>query len=134
LESTEAAIPHAAYRYLRITIRNQDDSPLDIRDTTVRRRVCALVFEVEPGAPYTLYGENGTAGAPSYDFARVTPGMDISTLPQLTHLTIESLKAEEPQAPWSERYGYVITAGTIVAVLLMLWIILPVLKREMEGK
>ena len=37
---------------------------------------------------------------------------------------------EEPQVPWSERHWYVITAGVITAVGLMLWIIIPGLKRE----
>lgn len=130
-EATEAVIPHAAYRYLRVTIQNRDDSPLEIRDVTVKRRTCALLFDAPPGAQYTLYGGNSAAGAPAYDFARLVPGLDIATLPQLTHGVIETLRPEEPQVPWSERYGYLITAGVVVAVILMLAIILPVLKSEM---
>jgi Protein of unknown function (DUF3999) len=130
-EATEVVIPHAAYRYLRITIQNRDDRPLEIRDVTVKRRTCALLFDAPSGAQYILYGGNGAAGAPAYDFARLAPGMDIATLPQLTHGAIETLRPEEPQAPWSERYGYLITAGVAVAVILMLAIILPVLRKEM---
>jgi hypothetical protein len=133
LEKTEAVIPHAAYRYLRITIQNRDDSPLDIRDVAVKRRTCALLFDAPSGAQYTLYGGNSAAGAPAYDFARLVPGMDIATLPQFTHGAVEILKPEEPKVPWSERYGYLITAGVIAAVVLMLWIILPVLKKEMKS-
>ena len=40
---------------------------------------------------------------------------------------------EEPQVPWSERHWYVITAGVIAAVGLMLWIIIPGLKREIAN-
>jgi hypothetical protein len=134
-ESTEAPIPHAAYRYLRVTILNRDDSPLEIKDVAVKRRTCALLFDTQPGAQYTLYGGSGKGGAAAYDFARLVPGMDIATLPQLSHGPIETLKPEETQVPWSERYSYLITGGVVVAVLLMLGIILPVLKREMgSGK
>ncbi|HEY3306041.1 MAG TPA: DUF3999 family protein [Candidatus Binatia bacterium] len=134
-EMTEAAIPHAAYRYLRVTILNRDDSPLEIKDVAVKRRTCALLFKAQAGAQYTLYGGNGKAGAAAYDFARLVPGMDIATLPQVNHGAIETLKPEEAQVPWSERYSYLITGGVVVAVLLMLGIILPVLKKEMgSGK
>jgi hypothetical protein len=132
-EVTEATIPHASYRYLRITIRNGDDSPLSIRDIRVKGRICALLFQAQPGTPYLLYGGNGKAGAPSYDFGRLVPGMDISSLPQVGHGNIETLHPPEAKIPWSERYWYVITGGVIVAVVLMLWIILPVLEKEMKS-
>ena len=129
-EMTEAVIPHAACRYLRITIKNNDDQPLNIRDVVVHRRTCALLFEARSSSSYTLYGGNGKAGAPFYDFARLVPGMDIAALPQVNRGAIEPLKPEGPLVPWSERYWYVITAGVIAAVALMLWIILPVMKKE----
>lgn len=59
--------------------------------------------------------------------------MDISQLPQMVRGPIEELKPEEPQVPWSERHWYVITAGVIAAVGLMLWIIIPGLKREIAN-
>ena len=133
IEMTEMVIPHAAYRYLRIIIKNNDDQPLAIRDVTVNRRTCAILLEAQAGAQYTLYGGNGKAGAPSYDFARLVPGTDISQLPQMVRGPIEELKPEEPQVPWSERHWYVITAGVIAAVGLMLWIIIPGLKREIAN-
>ena len=131
-QSIEAVIPDAAYRYLRVTVKNNDDAELTIRDITVERRTCAVLFKAQPGAQYTLYGGSNKAGAPSYDLARVVPGLDISILPQMTHGAIESLKPEEPRIPWSERYRYVISAGVIVAVMLMLWIIVPALRKETE--
>ena len=133
IEMTEMVIPHAAYRYLRVIIKNNDDQPLAIRDVTVNRRTCGILLEAQAGAQYTLYGGNGKAGAPSYDFARLVPGMDISQLPQMVRGPIEELKPEEPQVPWSERHWYVITAGVIAAVGLMLWIIIPGLKREIAN-
>ncbi|HEY1267033.1 MAG TPA: DUF3999 family protein [Candidatus Binatia bacterium] len=130
-EATAASIPYANYRYLRMTIKNRDDNPLDIRDVTVQRRTCALLFEARPEARYMLYGGSDKADAPFYDFARLTPGMDIIALPQVSHGNIETLKAEEPDLPWSERYWYVITGAVIISVLLMLAIILPVLKKQL---
>lgn len=132
IEATAASIPLANYRYLRITINNRDDNPLDIRDVAVRRRTCAMLFAARPEARYTLYGGSDKADAPFYDFARLTPGMDIIALPQVTHGDIETLKAEEPDVPWSERYWYVITGAIVISVLLMLAIILPVLKKQMK--
>jgi hypothetical protein len=35
--------------------------------------------------------------------------------------------------PWSERHSYVITAGVVAAVALVLWIIVPGLKREIAN-
>jgi len=107
---------------------------LEIRDVAVHRRMCAVLFEARPGAQYLLYGGSDKAEAPLYDFAKLTPGMDIAALPQLVHGSIETLKTEEPGGPWSERYGYVITGAAIAAVFVMLAIILPALKREIGNK
>lgn len=134
VEMTEATIPHGAYRYLRVTIKNNDDQPLRIREVTVNRRLCAMLFEAQPGAQYDLYGGNGRAGAPSYDLVKLISGVDIVVVPQATRGAIEPLKPDRPALPWSERYGYVITAGIAVTVAVMLWFIVPVLKREIEGK
>lgn len=131
-EATGDTLARASYRFLRITIKNGDDAPLRIKDITVDRKICALVFEPRPGNQYVLYGGNIQAGPPSYDFSRVAPDMDIAALPQAGHGPIEPLQPQKSQIPWSERYWYVITAAVILAVALMLWIIFPALRREMK--
>jgi hypothetical protein len=130
VEATEATVSKAPYRFLRITIRNKDDSPLRIQGIRVDRQTCALVFEPQHGADYTLYGGNAKAAPPSYDFDRRAVGIDISTLPQATYGKIELLQPTEAKIPWSERYWYLITGFVIVAVILTLWMILPTLKKE----
>jgi hypothetical protein len=130
VESTESVIPHAAYRYLRITIDNGDDAPLSIRNIAVFRRTCSLIFESQPPIAYSVYGGNAEAPAPEYDFARSLAAGDADAIPRVAMRPIEQLKPSQPPIPWSERYWYVLTAAVVVAVLLMLWMIIPALRAE----
>jgi hypothetical protein len=129
-EATTAMLSRVFYRHLRITVENHDDAPLRIGRVTVRRQTCGLVFARGSATHYVLYGGNARAGAPSYDFDRRTAGLDISILPMATRSGIERLQPAETKIPWSERYWYVMTGGVVVAVALMLWFILPALRRE----
>jgi hypothetical protein len=130
VESRESIIPHVAYRYLRIKIDNGDDAPLSLRDFTVFRRMCSLIFESQSGTAYALYGGNPEAQAPEYDFARTLGGMDVAAIPKVGMQAIERLQPTESTIPWSERYWYLLSAVVIVAVLLMLWMIIPALRAD----
>ena len=132
-EATTATLSQARYRLLRITIKNKDDLPLNTKGITVDRQTCALIFEPQPGAVYTLYGGNARATASSFDFDRRTAGIDIAALPQAAYGKIEPIESTEPKIPWSERYWYVIIGLLILAVGVMLWVILPALRKERDS-
>ena len=128
IESTGAAIPQAAFRYLQITIDNGDDAPLDIRDVHLVRRTCSLILESRPGTSYTLYGGNADAGSPDYDFSKTLKAMDIDGIPRIAPGTMETLRHAAPTVPWSEQHPHVMTAILVGVVLLMLWMIIPALR------
>jgi hypothetical protein len=128
IESTGASIPQAAFRYLRITIDNGDDAPLDVRDVTVSRRTCSLIFDSLSTAIYTLYGGNAAAGSPDYDFSKTLKAMDIDRIPKLAVGAVEPLRHAAPTIPWTEQHPHVMTAILVGVVLLMLWMIIPALR------
>jgi hypothetical protein len=128
IESTGTSIPQAAFRYLQITIDNGDDAPLDIRDVSVLRRTCSLIFESRSGVSYTLYGGNSGAGSPDYDFSKTLMAVDLDGIPKLAVGTIEMLHHAAPTIPWSEQHPNVLTAILVGVVLAMLWMIIPALR------
>lgn len=69
------AIPlQAEQRYLRVTIDNGDDRPLElVRVEAARRSRAVLVGGGHPGPLQLLYGNRGL-GAPDYDFAQLPSG------------------------------------------------------------
>jgi hypothetical protein len=130
IESTDVMIPQAAFRYLQITINNGDDAPLDIRNVTVLRRTCSLIFESSPDAAYWLYGGNDAATSPNYDFAKTLKVENIEEIPRITIGTLEMLHTAPPSIPWSEQHSDVLMGILAVAVLLMLWMIVPALRAK----
>lgn len=81
---TSVRFPEVTARYLRLTIHNGDDRPLEVagvRVATVRR---GLVFEARSGQSYSLDYGHPRAPAPRYDLARAFPYLASETLPVAT--------------------------------------------------
>jgi len=69
-ENLQLSIPSGrGYRYLKIVIRNYDDSPLAINSVSAEIMPHQLLFPT-PAAAITLYTGSKTAAAPKYDLAR----------------------------------------------------------------
>ena len=61
----------AEQRYLRVTIENGDDRPLELLGVAVARRSRAVLVEGNHPAPLQLVYGNRGLGAPDYDFAQL---------------------------------------------------------------
>ncbi len=112
-------------RYLRMSIVNEDNAPLEVRDIRVSGVRRKLVFEATPGNAFDLYYGNAEAVRPSYDLRHFFEYLATDDLP-LAQLGAQRLKPglEEPTEPFTERFPWllpvVITlAAGFVAVLLV---------------
>lgn len=112
----------AARRYLRITIVNYDDRPLQISGVKVYGIPRKLVFKYKPGGQYFLYYGNGDAVSPRYDIEQLLPYL------ALKHPPVVELGREEGnpryvkkkvQRPWTEERPYLLwgALGLVVSVL-----------------
>ena len=104
--------PEVTYRYLRLSIHNQDDAPLAVDGVTasgLRRR---LIFQAAPEATYGLYYGNTLARQPSYDLERFLPYLETSNLPG-AELGEQQNNPQFalPELPVSERFPWLITLG-----------------------
>ncbi len=104
--------PEVTFRYLRLSIHNQDDAALDVGEVAasgLRRR---LVFQAAPVATYGLYYGNTKARQPSYDLERFLPYLETDDLPGAA-LGAQQNNAQFalPELPVSERFPWLITLG-----------------------
>jgi hypothetical protein len=114
---TAVAFGESTARYLRLTIDNLDDRPLDVtaaRAMTVRRGV---VFEARPGQTYRLEYGNPRAPAPRYDLARALPHLRTDTLPPATLGPAAPL--EEPPTPWLRAQPVLLWTAMAAAILVL---------------
>ena len=107
--------PEVTYRYLRLSIHNQDDAPLAVGEVAasgLRRR---LIFQPALGATYGLYYGNTQARKPSYDLQRFLPYLETDNLPG-AELGEQRNNAQfaRPELPVSERFPWLITLGVAV--------------------
>jgi uncharacterized protein DUF3999 len=115
---TATRLPETTARYLRLTIQNQDDRPLDItgvRLAAVRRSV---VFEAMPDHEYVLdYGHPG-APAPRYDAERTVRFLTGERLPRATLGPPAPLPVTPPRrVPWLDAQPLAMWAAMAVAIV-----------------
>jgi len=131
-ENLQLSIPSGrGYRYLKIVIRNYDNSPLAINSVSAEIMPHQLLFPT-PASAITLYTGSKTAAAPQYDLAR--------TLKQ--PLKIDAAKAvvarleknpifgridQKPQ-PWTEQHKTLLLIILAAVALPMAIIIIKSLK------
>ena len=75
--------PESRYRYFRLTIFNEDDSPLPVTDALASGFLRKLIFSGDPGGSYRLYYGNPDAEPPSYELEHVFPYLVTENLPWL---------------------------------------------------
>lgn len=102
-------------RYLRVTIDNGDDPPLQGIRAVASSRSHALVLEGGHEAPYRLLYGNATVRAPAYEFAR----LPFDTNQQLIDGTFADERPNPafagPSRPFGERHGWILTAALVAA-------------------
>lgn len=117
--------PETTRRYLRLTVYNEDNPPLEIGGLEVYGVSRRLLFPARPETLYQLYYGKLDTRAPSYDLARFLPYLETEGLP-LGVLGAQTRNPAYmiPQEPWSERLPWLIPvmvalAAVIVGVLLL---------------
>ncbi len=122
--------PEATFRYLRLSIDNQDDAALDVGEVAasgLRRR---LIFQAAPVATYGLYYGNTKARQPSYDLERFLPYLETDDLPGAA-LGAQQNNAHFalPELPVSERFPWLITLGVAAVAAVAGLLLLGVLRQ-----
>ncbi len=112
--------PQATYRYLRLSVFNQDNPPLAVSGVKVMGPRHVLLFPARPGVAYRLYYGNEAATAPSYDLAQYLQYLETRGLPQ-ARLGLQELNPlfVEKLPPVTERFPWLFPAIVIGAVVLI---------------
>jgi len=113
--------PEHTYRYLRLTIFNGDNLPLNIGRVSVSGILRKFVFEAAQGAAYKLFYGNPDARYPQYDIERYFQYLETENLPRA------SLGAQRenpffeakvtPLPPVSERYPWLLPTVLLVSIV-----------------
>ncbi|HKD39684.1 MAG TPA: hypothetical protein VKB87_05285, partial [Myxococcaceae bacterium] len=115
-------------RYLRLTVHDANNPPLDIKGALAEYRVQELVFRAESSGTYALYLGSPDLALPSYDLASVlsrTGDVPIQTA-ELGPWTENPRFGQGPPAgralPFSERYKIPASVGlAILLAALAVW-------------
>jgi len=115
--------PESNYRYIKLTIYNRDDLPIELGKFKVSGVLRKVLFEAEQGKKYNLYYGSSGARFAQYDLETFLKYLDTTDPvggvlgPQVKN---GDFKGPEPkQEPLSERYPYLL-AGVLGVMVLIL--------------
>lgn len=115
--------PESNRRYLRVSVKNGDDRPIDIGNVTLYGVVRNILFRSDPGKEYYVYLGNPEAKRPQYDIEKISPYVETTELTRVSAGPVAEnavfVAPEPPKKPFTERYPYVlpVSLGAVVAVL-----------------
>jgi hypothetical protein len=122
-ESVDATIPlEGRHRYLRLTIENGDDAPLEgLRvEALARPRTVFVSDGFEP--PYRLVYGNPRLGAPEYDFAQAEIDPDSAAAATLGREALNpDWEAPKDTRSFTARHPQVIKAALALAAVVLLF-------------
>ncbi len=126
--------PESNYRYLRLTVFNNDNAPIAIQSARAQGSVRTLVFEWTPSVPHTLNYGAPRARYPEYDLANYVDYLDANarTIARLGDEQLNPAFQPEkgPVVPFTEQHPSVL----IVALLLVVIVIGVLLFRVLREK
>lgn len=119
--------PESNFRYLKLTIFNKDDKPINITGAAVSGILRKVLFKYDPSKSYKLYYGNPAARYPQYDIEALFPYLEIKDLPQFSlGPQINNPLFEEispPPPPFTERYAWLLIVVLTIIVLILLWLV-----------
>ena len=124
--------PETTFRYLRLTVHNEDNPLLPIDGIEVFGVPRKLVFQAQPGTSYRLYYGNPDARPPSYELERILPFLETENLPQGTlgrETSNPAFELEEKEEPFTERFAWLITATVVVAAVVIAFLLFGVVRK-----
>lgn len=124
--------PETDSRYLRLTIRDGDNAPLeDSKELRIWGAERRIIFFADPGSNYKFYYGNLTVESPNYDIERFLPAFARATHP------LASVKPEQPNdefeaplVPHTERYPWLLGAVVGIASIILGFLTLRVLRKS----
>ncbi len=127
----EIDYPESNFRYLKLTIFNKDDKPINIIDISVSGILRRILFKYEPLKNYKLYYGNPDAHYPEYDIEALFPYLEIKDLPEaFLGAQIKNPLFEEilpPPPPFTERYPWLLPTILTIVVIILLWLIIKLI-------
>ena len=122
--------PETTFRYLRLTINNEDNHPLPIEGVEVFGVPRKLIFQAQPGASYELYYGSPEARASSYELERILPFLEVENLP-VGNLGPQrnNLGFKAARLPFSERYAWLITVAVVAAAVAVAILLFGVVRK-----
>ena len=124
--------PETTFRYLRLTVDNEDNPLLPIEGVEVFGVPRKLLFQAQPGASYKLYYGNPEARTPSYELELFLPFLETENLPVGTlgpQSNNQAFKVERSRLPFSERYTWLITVVVVVAAIAVALLLFGVVRK-----
>ena len=122
------------YRYLKLTIFNRDNQPIQIDKGTLYGTVRKAIFPYESGGKYKLYYGNPGARYAQYDLNNYLQYFDSSARVRFSlgaqALNSQYQKPAEVEKPFSERYSWLLTTILILVVLGMGFMVFRLFKKQ----
>jgi len=111
--------PEIKSRYLRITIFNEDDSPLSYSEITLLAFEHQVIFEANSKSDYSIYYGNKVARKPIYDLERTFEFMNEEDIPE-ANLGEEMGNIDyAPTIPVTERFPWLLPVSVGISALLI---------------
>ena len=133
-EKTTVSIPSdkRVYKYLKITIKNYDDRPLQLETASANMIAHQMVFNATDNLKPSFYVGSESAYKPQYDITSKLdkPSEIKATLARLSPITENPLfgKVEQKPQPWTERHKVLLLIIMAVVVLILAGFILKSFK------
>ena len=122
--------PETTLRYLRMTVYNEDNPPLEIDELKIHGVSRKLLFSARPGASYELYYGNPEARTPSYDLKRFLPLLETEGLPRgLLGPQSNNPGFTIPHKPFTERLPWLIPVVVALTAVVVGFLLVGVLRQ-----
>ena len=124
--SLDFSYPESNRRYLRLSIYNRDDKPINISEAGLYGIVRRILFKFDSVKDYYVYLGNSEARRPQYDIEAISQYVDAVGLNRVSAEPVEKngdyVVAVAPRPPLTERSPYILPVilGIVVAILAFL--------------
>ncbi|KKU51578.1 MAG: hypothetical protein A3F26_02015 [Candidatus Ryanbacteria bacterium RIFCSPHIGHO2_12_FULL_47_12b] len=132
-ENIEFYYPETQTQFLKFSIYNRDDQPLDIRGLQVFGVVRTLVFNASEESSYTLFYGNTEARRPQYDIERLFPYLEEGSMSRVSLGPQEkNSDYSPPLPPLTERNKFLLPTALGVIVAILAFLLLRLFTKKIE--
>jgi hypothetical protein len=121
--------PETRKRYLRITVLNEDDSPLTYGDMTLLSFEHQVIFEANAKSKYSMFYGNKVSRRPVYDIERTFGLMNEKTFPEASLGEQVANLDYQPTIPVTERFPWLLPMCIGVAALMVALLVAKTYRR-----